>query len=269
MSIPGIPAIPEPADGDGVPECETSAGGAALACVAAAPTSAKPSARLDTARKRARIFVSFRGSGAVRICTARHARHVTVVDPVQLNLNESRSEPGRCPARVGADSRQLAYPKETAMRTPRIVLGVALIAGLAACGSTTAPTHQGSQPAADQSVVRVEINQSSLGPILTDQNGRTLYAFTNDKDGNSNCTGQCIATWPALISRQAATAGSGTDKTLLAQTTRAEGTAQATYGNWPLYYYVGDVGAGDVDGQGVDGVWFVVGADGKLIKTNP
>ena len=41
------------------------------------------------------------------------------------------------------------------------------------------------------------------------------------------------------------------------------------YNNWPLYYYVGDVGPGDVDGQGVDGVWFVVGADGKLIKANP
>ncbi|MEZ0115722.1 putative lipoprotein with Yx(FWY)xxD motif [Catenulispora sp. EB89] len=35
---------------------------------------------------------------------------------------------------------------------------------------------------------------------------------------------------------------------------------------WPLYYYVRDTAAGDVDGQCVDGVWFAVGADGKLIK---
>jgi predicted lipoprotein with Yx(FWY)xxD motif len=149
-----------------------------------------------------------------------------------------------------------------------MLVGAVLVASLAACGSKPAPAQQASQPAADQSV-RVEVAQSSLGPILTDQNGRTLYAFTNDKNGTSSCTGQCIATWPALISKQPATAGAGTDKSLLSQTTRAEGTAQATYGAWPLYYYVGDVGPGDVDGQGVDGVWFVVGADGKLIKTNP
>ncbi len=155
------------------------------------------------------------------------------------------------------------------MRTPMFLVGAALVAVLSACGSKPAPTQPASQPAADQAVVRVEIAQSSLGPILTDQNGRTLYAFTNDKDGNSSCTGQCIATWPALISRQPATAGSGIDKALLSQTTRSEGTVQATYGGWPLYYYVGDVGPGDVDGQNVDDKWFVVGADGKLIKTNP
>jgi predicted lipoprotein with Yx(FWY)xxD motif len=34
----------------------------------------------------------------------------------------------------------------------------------------------------------------------------------------------------------------------------------------PPYYYVRDTAVGDVDGQGVDGVWFAVGADGKLIK---
>jgi predicted lipoprotein with Yx(FWY)xxD motif len=156
------------------------------------------------------------------------------------------------------------------MRTPLFLLAAALLAGVAACG-TTSGNDRAAAPApaaaADKSTTRVEITQSSLGPILTDQDGRTLYAFTQDKSGISACTGECIATWPALISRQAVAAGPGADKALLAQTTRAEGTAQATYGEWPLYYYVGDVGPGDVDGQGVDGVWFVVGADGKLIKT--
>jgi predicted lipoprotein with Yx(FWY)xxD motif len=155
------------------------------------------------------------------------------------------------------------------MRTKLILLGAALIATtLAGCGSTSGADHQDAQPAKAKDVpVHIEIAQSSLGPILTDQDGRTLYAFTNDKDGTSSCTGACIATWPALISKQPVSAGTGTDKELLARTDRAEGTAQATYNNWPLYYYVGDVGPGDVDGQGVDGVWFVVGADGKLIKT--
>jgi predicted lipoprotein with Yx(FWY)xxD motif len=154
------------------------------------------------------------------------------------------------------------------MRTRILLLGAVLVASLAGCSSASHPTAPAA-PAAQQhnEPVRVQVADSSLGPILTDQDGRTLYAFTNDKGGTSSCTGSCIATWPALISKQAATAGSGTDRALLSQTTRAEGTAQATYNNWPLYYYVGDVGPGDVDGQGIDGVWFVVGADGKLIRT--
>ncbi|MET7747739.1 hypothetical protein [Micromonospora sp. NPDC005367] len=61
----------------------------------------------------------------------------------------------------------------------------------------------------------------------------------------------------------------GPSREPLSQTDRAAGTNQATYGDWPLYYYVGDLGPGDVDGQGVDGVWFVVGADGKIIRTMP
>jgi predicted lipoprotein with Yx(FWY)xxD motif len=178
-------------------------------------------------------------------------------------------EPAGGPARVAGEIRHPELLKEPLMRTmPILLAAAALVTGVAGCAKAAAPAaHQDNNK--DQPVVRVEVAQSSLGPILTDQNGRTLYAFVNDKNGTSTCTGDCIATWPALASRQTPTAGTGADRALLSQTTRAEGTAQATYGNWPLYYYVGDVGPGDVDGQGVDGTWFVVGGDGKLVKTNP
>jgi predicted lipoprotein with Yx(FWY)xxD motif len=164
------------------------------------------------------------------------------------------------------------------MRTRIVSLAAASLAVLAGtAGCTKAPaaeqgTRGGSAPAAAGSAtvpVQVQVEQSGLGPILTDQNGRTLYAFTHDKDGTSSCTGQCIATWPALAGRQPATAGTGIDGSLLSQTTQAEGTAQATYNNWPLYYYVGDSGPGDVDGQSVDGVWFVLRPNGTLVQTNP
>ncbi|TDC30147.1 hypothetical protein E1211_24765 [Micromonospora sp. 15K316] len=161
------------------------------------------------------------------------------------------------------------------MRAPMFLLGVALIATTAACGGTSGPAGQsapataGGESNAGQNPVRVQVEESSLGPILTDQNGRTLYAFLNDKDGTSSCTDECVATWPALISREPATTGTGASPDLLSQTDRAEGTSQATYGDWPLYYYVGDVGPGDVDGQGVDNVWFAVGADGTLVRTMP
>jgi predicted lipoprotein with Yx(FWY)xxD motif len=154
------------------------------------------------------------------------------------------------------------------MRARFVLLGAALTIGLAACGGgsggdkATAPA--GAHAAAGQASIK--LSTSSLGDILTDQSGRTLYAFTDDKGGTSSCTGQCIATWPALASKDKVTAAAGANPALLKETRRAEGTSQATYGDWPLYYYAGDMGPGDVDGQGVDGVWFVVGADGKLIK---
>jgi predicted lipoprotein with Yx(FWY)xxD motif len=158
------------------------------------------------------------------------------------------------------------------MRARFVLLGAALTIGLAACGGGSG-SDKAAKPAANAGAghaagsASVKVSPSSLGNILTDQSGRTLYAFTNDKGGTSSCTATCIATWPALASKGKVTAAAGANPALLKATKRAEGTSQATYGDWPLYYYAGDMGAGDVDGQGVDGVWFVVGADGKLIKT--
>lgn len=151
------------------------------------------------------------------------------------------------------------------MRIRLAVAGVAaLLTGLTACGGGAA--HRTAGHAAAPDAAGVKVSTSSLGPILTDQNGRTLYAFTNDKNRSSSCSGQCIASWPALAGGRSVTAGAGVDRSLLGETKRAEGTLQATYGAWPLYYYAGDMNAGDVDGQGVDGVWYAVGADGKLVK---
>lgn len=45
------------------------------------------------------------------------------------------------------------------------------------------------------------------------------------------------------------------------------GGPQVTYGNWPPYHHAGDLGPGDVDGQGVDGVRFTVRPNGKLVRT--
>lgn len=155
----------------------------------------------------------------------------------------------------------------------RIALAAAplLALGLAACGAgADTDTKAGSNPApkAQQPVeAEVKIVESSFGPILADQANRTLYAFAKDKGGSSACSADCLATWPALTSAKPATPGAGTDTALLASIPASEGSTQARYGEWPLYYYAGDVTAGDVNGQGVDGEWFVVKPDGKLIKT--
>jgi len=135
----------------------------------------------------------------------------------------------------------------------------------AATGTSAAPSSTpGAQ--AKPATVMVRISDSRFGPILTDQSGRTLYGFVPDKNGTSTCGDGCTATWPPLTSRSPVAAGSGVAAALVGKTVRTEGAVQATYGAWPLYYYAGDVQPGDVDGQGVNGIWFVIGADGKLVK---
>ena len=136
----------------------------------------------------------------------------------------------------------------------------ALLAALVACGNE-APQQTAQQEAPVQA--EVKIAQSDLGPILVDQMGRTLYAFTKDENKSSACDADCIAVWPALTAQSKVEAKEGADTNLVSQ---IDESSQAVYGKWPLYYYVGDQVAGDVNGQGVDDEWFAIAPDGKLVK---
>jgi hypothetical protein len=79
--------------------------------------------------------------------------------------------------------------------------------------------------------------------------------------------GQCATNWPALEATGSPTAGAGIDSSLLGTITRSDdGSTQVTYKKQPLYYFAGDSKAGDVNGQNVGGIWFVVGADGAPNK---
>ncbi|PWK88832.1 putative lipoprotein with Yx(FWY)xxD motif [Lentzea atacamensis] len=136
----------------------------------------------------------------------------------------------------------------------------ALLATLVACG------NEAPQQVAQQEVpvkAEVKIAQSDLGPILVDQSGRTLYAFTKDENKSNACDADCIAVWPALTAQSEVEAKDGADTKLVSQ---IEESSQAVYGKWPLYYYVGDQVPGDLNGQGVDDEWFAIAPDGKLVK---
>lgn len=103
-----------------------------------------------------------------------------------------------------------------------------------------------------------------MGRIVTDGNGNTLYRF--DKDGNkpakSNCDGDCLAKWPAVLSEEIPKL-EGIDASLVGTVIRSDGKQQVTLGGWPLYTFAADGGPGKWKGQAVGGTWFVSDPTGK------
>ena len=144
----------------------------------------------------------------------------------------------------------------------------AVNSGASGYGSGTAsqPTTAPAQSGAAMSTVNVADN-SQYGSILVDQNGMTLYLFTNDTPGagTSACTGSCATLWPALTAKSPS-AGPGVDASKLGTITLGDGTTQVTYNGWPLYTYVPDTKAGDATGQGFKSVWYVVAPSGDPVK---
>jgi len=97
----------------------------------------------------------------------------------------------------------------------------------------------------------------TLGNYLVDGDGMALYWFTKDSPGQSACSGDCIKAWPAFTasSIQVPSALNPAD---FATISRADGSSQVTYKGYPLYYWVKDAKRGDVTGQNVGKVWFVI-----------
>jgi predicted lipoprotein with Yx(FWY)xxD motif len=113
----------------------------------------------------------------------------------------------------------------------------------------------------------VEISTSSEGEILVDSIGMSLYLFMNDSEDVSTCYGNCAANWPPLTADGDFAGGEGVNPDLLGTTAREDGTLQITYNGWPLYYYIDDGAPGDVNGQGVGGVWFLVSPEGDPLTS--
>jgi len=111
-------------------------------------------------------------------------------------------------------------------------------------------------------------NNPKYGEILTDGTGRSLYFFANDKDTvTSACTGGCTTIWPTFYA-DSLTIGAGLDPKDFGKITRPDSTLQITYKGWPLYYYSGDYAAGDVNGEGFKGIWFVAKPNYTIMLMN-
>jgi predicted lipoprotein with Yx(FWY)xxD motif len=174
--------------------------------------------------------------------------------------------------------------------TPAVLAIPALL--LAACGSSTSPSSasgngssmstksstssgmtgkskSGSSGMMSSSTATLMKVKTSIGPVLADSKGFTLYWYAKDTRMTSACTGGCATAWPPVIGKPMAAMGvrlTGKFGTI----TRAGGMVQATYKGHPLYTYAGDTAPGQVKGNGLGGVWHAlrVNAIGAVLASS-
>lgn len=126
--------------------------------------------------------------------------------------------------------------------------------------SETAPTPDaGGEASATASVAATD-----LGDVLVGSNGFTLYGFTTDSDGTPTCIEGCAEAWPP-VRVDSPDVPEGLDPAVFSVVERPDGGYQLKAGEWPLYFFAGDLFAGDVNGQASGDVWFVAAPDGSLI----
>jgi predicted lipoprotein with Yx(FWY)xxD motif len=154
----------------------------------------------------------------------------------------------------------------SALILPLVALAVAACGGGGgAATAATAPPKTASGQAATVGVASV----GSLGKVLVDSRGHTLYLFQPDTARMSKCSGACAVAWPPLHATGTPTAGMGLNASRLGTIARSDGTQQVTYNGHPLYGFVKDQKPGQANGQGVTafgGSWFALSSVGTQVS---
>jgi len=141
-------------------------------------------------------------------------------------------------------------------RTFRLI-GFALAITGAISGCRTNDTATTPQP-------DIQLNTTSLGSVLTDQSGKTLYFFAADASGKSACSGTCLDAWPVFY-KETPTLSTSLTAADFTTITRADGSKQTAFRGWPLYSYKSDSKAGDVLGDNVGKAWYVAKPDYSIM----
>lgn len=159
----------------------------------------------------------------------------------------------------------------------RTTVLLAVVALVAACstqsGGTTNPpasqipaattnTTPGGATPAPADVTLELATDPELGDYVVGKGGLALYVFLPDEGDTSACNGDCAVNWPPLFGTVAAGEGITGE---IGSITRDDGAVQVTLGGAPLYYFIGDGAAGDVNGQGLQDVWYLASAEGTPV----
>jgi predicted lipoprotein with Yx(FWY)xxD motif len=109
----------------------------------------------------------------------------------------------------------------------------------------------------------------TLGQILADAAGMTLYTWAGDSPGASSCNDACATAWPPyLVDGNMMDMMDMMDPSMRVGTIeRDDGTYQLAIDGWPLYYFQRDTAPGDANGEGSNGFgarWSVITTDAMM-----
>jgi predicted lipoprotein with Yx(FWY)xxD motif len=136
------------------------------------------------------------------------------------------------------------------------LFGAAVLAG---CGAAATPSSSSSNGNGGSTAPTVSTGTTSLGTVLTDPQGMTLYYFLPEKGGKIGaCDASCLKTWPPATVTGSPTSSSGITGTLGVVSITVSGVKESelTYNSWPLHRFSGDSGSGQTNGQNIANAWF-------------
>jgi predicted lipoprotein with Yx(FWY)xxD motif len=138
-----------------------------------------------------------------------------------------------------------------------VTAALAIGIGVGAAFIVAGPAASASASATKSLTVSTTVS-ATYGTILV--SGKTLYTV---KPSSVACTAQCLRIWHEVALPKAvkkAKAGHGVNAAKLGTKKRSHGVLQVTYAGEPLYWFVGDTAAGQVNGNVSDkwGKWSVV-----------
>ncbi|TYK65110.1 di-heme oxidoredictase family protein [Colwellia echini] len=99
-------------------------------------------------------------------------------------------------------------------------------------------------------------NERLVGGANSADPGFSLYVFDNDlpTPNSSACNDECATNWPPVLVEDAEASGVNGLSTI----TRNDGSLQAAHNGRPLYFYAQDNAAGDINGEALGQVWWLV-----------
>jgi predicted lipoprotein with Yx(FWY)xxD motif len=117
----------------------------------------------------------------------------------------------------------------------------------------------------------LQLRKTSLGKILVNGRGRTLYMFVADRRNKDNCVPipNCLHVWPLVTTTGTPVSKAGVKRSLVGTITLPDGRVQVTYAGHPLYTYIADTKAGQTFGEGVvqsGAKWYVLNGAGRVVK---
>src|SRR4051794_23895816 len=182
----------------------------------------------------------------------------------RVGRSECCLDRGRGPVSIG--SMNSLWPSRRIVATAATVPLAAL--AIAACGAGSDTPRPPKTASGRPATIGLE-PAGSLGKVLVDSRGRTVYLFRKDSRGKSACAAACAAAWPPVRAQGMPVPGPGLTAAKLTTTTRSDGAPQVLYGGHPLYRYAGDAKPGDTNGQRLTdfgAAWFAVSGAGQVVS---